>query len=143
MALKDAPVEIRRAATVAKISISLTRALGILSTTLIIATLPTWVQGLLAYQTIPVALLVLAIGSVIVSRKGSRIREEIAERQFQKARSSTFTTAILGFIIGGILPGLFYLYLSTRIADVMVQRTPDDPTTRYLITQPTTTTFLG
>src|SRR5207249_2783336 len=51
MALKDAPVPIRRAATVAQISISLTRSLGILFTTLIIATLPTWVPGLLTYQT--------------------------------------------------------------------------------------------
>jgi len=143
MALKDAPVEIRRAATVAQISISLTRALGILFTTLIIATLPTWVPGLLAYQTIPVALLVLAIGSTIVSRKGSRIREEIAERQFQKARSSTFTTAILGFMIGGILPGIFYLYLYTRIGDVMVKRTSDDPKTVYLLPHPSEGIFLG
>src|SRR5690348_3629825 len=110
MALKDAPLQVRRAATVAQISSSFSRALGILFTTAIIATLPTWVPGLLAHQTIPVALLVLAIGSVIVSRKGSRIREEIAERQFEKARNSTFTTAILGFIIGGILPGILYIY---------------------------------
>ena len=40
MALKDAPVEIRRAATVAQISSGVARALGILFTTLIIATLP-------------------------------------------------------------------------------------------------------
>jgi len=66
MALKDAPVQIRRAATVAQISNSLTRGLGILFTTLIIATLPTWVPGLLAHQTTPVALLVLAIGTIIV-----------------------------------------------------------------------------
>src|SRR3989454_4309055 len=143
MALKDAPVQIRRAATVAQISISITRALGILFTTLIIATLPTWVPGLLAYQTIPVALLVLAIGSAIVSRKGSRIREEIAERQFQKARSSTFTTAILGFIIGGIIPGLLYIYLYTRIGDVIVKRTPDDPRTVYLLPHPSEGVFLG
>jgi len=143
MALKDAPVAIRRAATVAQISNSFTRGLGILFTTLIIATLPTWVPGLLAYQTIPVALLVLAIGSVIVSRKGSRIREEIAERQFKKARSSTFTTAILGFIIGGVLPGILYLYLYTRIGDVMVKRTPDDPKTVYLLPRPSEGIFLG
>jgi uncharacterized protein (DUF2062 family) len=143
MALKDAPVEIRRAATVAQISSSFTRALGILFTTLIIATLPTWVPGVLAYQTIPVALLVLAIGSMIVSRKGSRIREEVAERQFKKARSSTFTTAILGFIIGGILPGILYLYLYTRIGDIMVKRTPDDPKTVYLLPHPSEGMFLG
>src|SRR6266852_2861683 len=142
MALKDAPVQIRRAATVAQISSSLTRALGILFTTLIIATLPTWVPGLLAYQTIPVALLVLAIGSVLVSRKGDRIREEIAERQFKKARSSTFTAAILGFIIGGIIPGIFYLYLYTRIGDLMVKRTPDDPKTVYLLPHPSEGIFL-
>jgi uncharacterized protein (DUF2062 family) len=143
MALKDAPVQIRRAATVAQISNSLTRALGILFTTLIIATLPTWVPGLLARQTIPVALLVLAIGTVIVSNKGSRIREEIAERQFQKARSSTFTTAILGFIVGGILPGILYLYLYTRVGDVMVKRTPDEPKTVYLLPHPSEGIFLG
>jgi len=143
MALKDAPVQIRRAATVAQISSASSRALGLLSTTLIIATLPTWIPGLLAYQTIPVALLVLTIGSIIVSRKGSRIREEIAERQFEKARSSTFTTAILGFIIGGIIPGLFYIYLYTRIGDVMVKRTPDDPKTVYLLPHPSEGMFLG
>ncbi len=143
MALKDAPVQIRRAATVAQISISLTRALGILFTTLIIATLPTWVPGLLAYQTIPVALLVLAIGSALVSHKGSRIREEIAERRFGKARSSTFTAAILGFIIGGIIPGILYIYLYTRIGDVMVKRTPDDPKTVYLLPHPSEGIFLG
>src|SRR2546422_589536 len=143
MALKDAPVEVRRAATVAQVSSGFTRGLGILFTTLIIATLPTWVPGILAYQTIPVALLALAIGSVIVSRKGSRIREEIAERQFQKARSSTFITAILGFVIAGILPGILYLYLYTRIGDVMVKRTPDDPKTVYLLPHPSEGIFLG
>src|SRR5881628_2137665 len=143
MALKDAPVQIRRTATVAQISISITRALGILFTTLIIATLPTWVPGLLAYQTIPVALLVLAIGSAIVSRKGSRIREEIAERQFEKARRSTFATAILGFIVGGIIPGILYIYLYTRIGDVMVKRTPDDSKTVYLLPHPSEGIFLG
>src|SRR5207245_3997751 len=143
MALKDSPVQIRPASTVAQISISITRAVGILFTTLIIATLPTWVPGLLAYQTIPVALLVLAIGSAIVSRKGSRIREEIAERQFKKARSSTFTAAILGFVIGGIIPGIFYLYLYTRIGDVMVKRPPDDPKTVYLLPHPSEGIFLG
>jgi uncharacterized protein (DUF2062 family) len=143
MALKDAPVGIRRAATVAQISNSVTRGLGILFTTLIIATLPTWVPGLLAHQTIPVALLALAIGSMIVSSKGSRIREKIAERQFEKARSSTFTTAILGFIIGGVLPGLFYIYLYTRIGDILVKRTPDDPRTVYLLPHPSEGIFLG
>src|SRR5438132_493040 len=143
MALKDAPVAIRRAATVAQISSSSTRGLGILSTTLIIATLPTWVPGVLAYQTIPLALLLLAIGSLIISRKGGRIREEIAERQFKKARSSTFTTAILGFILGGILPGILYLHLYTRIGDVMVKRTPDDPKTVYLLPRPSEGIFLG
>src|SRR5213593_3988694 len=143
MALKDAPVQIRRAATVAQICISITRALGILFTTLIIATLPKWVPGFLAYQTIPVSLLVLAIGSAIVSRKGSRIREEIAERQFEKARRSTFATAILGFIIGGIIPGLLYIYLYTRIGNVMVKQTPDDPRTVYLLPHPSEGMFLG
>ncbi len=125
MALKDAPVEIRRAAMVAQISSSFTRGLGILFTTLIIATLPTWVPGVLAYQTIPVALLVLAIGSVLVSRKGGQIREEIAERQFKKA------------------PGVLYLYLYTRIGDVIVKRTPDDPKTVYLLPRPSEGIFLG
>ncbi len=93
MALKDAPVQIRRAATVAQ--------------------------------------------------KGSRIREEIAERRFGKARSSTFTAAILGFIIGGIIPGILYIYLYTRIGDVMVKRTPDDPKTVYLLPHPSEGIFLG
>ncbi|TMI57451.1 hypothetical protein E6H18_04815 [Candidatus Bathyarchaeota archaeon] len=143
MALKDAPVQIRRAATIAQISISITRALSILFTTLIIATLPTWVPGLLTYQTTPVALFVLAIGSAIVSHKGSGIREEIAERKFKKARSSTFTTALLGFIIGGIIPGLLYIYLYTRIGNVMVKQTPDDPRTVYLLPHPSEGMFLG
>src|SRR3989475_7277161 len=143
MALKDAPVQIRRAVTIAQISSSFTRSLGIIFTTLIIATLPTWVPGLLARQTVPVALLVLAIGTIIVSNKGSRIREEIAERQFQKARSSTFTTSILGFIVGGILPGILYIYLYTRIGNVMVKRTPDDPKTVYLLPHPSEGIFLG
>lgn len=143
MALKDAPLEIRRAATVAQISSSVARALGILFTTLIIATLPTWVPGLLAYQTTPITLLVLAIGSIIVARKGTRIREELAERQFQKARGSSFTTAILGLILGGIIPGILYLYLYTRIGDIMVKRTPDDPKTVYLVPPGSEGMFLG
>jgi uncharacterized membrane protein YvlD (DUF360 family) len=143
MALKDAPVEIRRAATIAQISSGIARALGILFTTLIIATLPTWVPGILAYQTIPIALLVLAIGCIIVARKGYSIREEIAERQFQKARSSSFTTAILGVILAGIVPGILYLYLYTRIGDIMVKRTPDDPKTVFLLPQGSEGMFLG
>lgn len=143
MALKDAPLEIRRAATVAQISSGVARALGILFTTLIIATLPTWVPGLLAYQTIPIALLVLSIGSIIVARKGTRIREELAERQFQKARGSSFTTAILGLVLGGIIPGILYLYLYTRIGDIMVKRTPDDPKTVYLVPPGSEGMFLG
>src|SRR5207247_7429522 len=46
-ALKDGPKEIRRAATIALICSSFTRALGILVSTVIIGTLPTWVPGLL------------------------------------------------------------------------------------------------
>ncbi|HZY47934.1 MAG TPA: hypothetical protein VFE96_09080, partial [Candidatus Bathyarchaeia archaeon] len=143
MALKDAPLEIRRAATVAQVSSSFTRGLGILFTTLIIATLPAWVPGILAYQTLPIALLILAVGCVIVSGKGSRIREEIATRRFQKARGRTFTTAILGFIIGGILPGVLYVYLYTRIGNIMVKQTPDDPKTVYLLPQGSEGIFLG
>jgi hypothetical protein len=143
MALKDAPVEIRRAATVAQISSGVARALGILFTTLIIATLPTWVPGILAYQTIPIALLVLAIGCIIVARKGNRIREEIAERQFQKARSTSFTTAILGFILAGIVPGILYLYLYTRVGDIMVKRTPDAPKPVFILPQGSEGMFLG
>ena len=143
MALKDAPLEIRRTATVAQISSGIARALGILFTTLIIATLPTWVPGILAYQTIPIALLVLSIGSIIVARKGTRIRDEIAERQFQKARGSSFTAAVLGFILAGIIPGILYLYLYTRIGDIMVKRTPDDPKTIYLVPQGSEGMFLG
>lgn len=143
MALKDAPLEIRRAATIAQVASSFTRVLGILFTTLIIATLPSWVPGLLAYQTIPIALLVLAVGAIIVSNKGNKIREEIAARQFQKARGSSFTTAMLGFIIAGILPGLLYIYLYTRIGDIMIKRTPDDPKTVYLVPSGSEGLFLG
>ncbi len=143
MALKDAPQEIRRAATVAHIATGLARALSILFTTLIIATLPTWVPGILAYQTLPIALLVLSIGTIIVSHKSARIREELAERRFQKARGSSFTTAILGFIVGGILPGIILILLYVRIGDIMVKRTPDDPKTVFLLPHPSEGMFLG
>jgi len=142
-ALKEAPKEIRWAATVALICSSVARALAILASTIIIATLPTWVPGLLAYQPIPIALLVLAIGSTIVSGKGSRIRERIASREFERARSATLSTAILGFIIAGVVPGVLYIYLYTRVGNVMVKRRPDDPKTIYLLPHPSEGLFLG
>lgn len=142
-ALKDAPKEIRQAATVALVCSSVTRALGILFSTIIIATLPTWVPGLLAYQPLPIALLVLAIGCGIVSGKGSRIREEIASRQYEKARGSSLSTAILGFILAGVIPGLLYILLYMKIGTVMVKRRPDDPRTIYLLPHPSEGLFLG
>ena len=142
-ALKDAPKEIRRAATIALVCSSFTRALGILASTVIIATLPTWVPGLLAYQTFPIALLVLAIGCVIVAGKGSRIRERIASREFEKARGSSLSAAILGFVLAGVIPGILYILLYMRIGSVMVKRRPDDPRTVYLLPHPSEGLFLG
>jgi len=142
-ALKDAPKEIRRAATIALVCSSFTRALGILASTVIIATLPTWVPGLLAYQTFPIALLVLAIGCVIVAGKGSRIRERIASREFEKARGSSLSAAILGFVLAGVIPGILYILLYMRIGSIMVKRRPDDPRTVYLLPHPSEGLFLG
>ncbi len=142
-ALKDAPIEIRRAATIALVCSSFTRALGILFSTIIIATLPTWVPGLLAYQPFPIALLVLTVGCVIVSGKGARIREEIASREFEKARGSSLSTAVLGFILAGVIPGALYFFLYMKIGNVMVKRRPDDPKTIYLLPHPSEGLFLG
>ncbi|MBO0889050.1 hypothetical protein J2P12_08135, partial [Candidatus Bathyarchaeota archaeon] len=135
-ALNEAPREIRQAATIAQISSSVARALSILFSTLIIATLPTWVPGLLAYQPLPIALLVLTIGSIIVAGKGSGIREKIAGRQFEQARGSSLLAAILGFIVAGVIPGVLYFFLYMRIGNVMVKRRPDDPKTIYLLPHP-------
>jgi hypothetical protein len=142
-ALKDAPKEIRRAATVALICSSVTRALGILFSTVIIATLPTWVPGLLAYQPFPIALLVLTIGCIIVSGKGSRIREEIASRQYERARGSSLSAAILGFVLAGVIPGVLYILLYMQVGSVMVKRRPDEPRTIYLLPHPSEGLFLG
>jgi hypothetical protein len=122
---------------------SVSRAIGILTSTIIIATLPTWVPGLLAYQPLPIALLVLTIGSAIVGGKGSRIRERIASRDFEKARSASLSAAILGFIIAGGVPGILYIYLYMRVGNVMVKRRPDDPKTIYLLPHPSEGLFLG
>ncbi len=142
-ALKDAPKEIRQAAFVALLASSFTRALGILVSTIIIATLPTWVPGLLAQQPIPIALLVLTVGCTIVAGKGSRIREKIASREFEKARGSSLSAAVLGFVVAGVIPGILYVYLYTRVGNVMVKRTPDDPKTIYLLPHPSEGMFLG
>jgi hypothetical protein len=142
-ALKEAPREIRQAATVAHVCSSVSRALGILFSTIIIATLPTWFPGLLAYQPIPIALVVLTVGCAIVGGKGSRIRERIASREFETARSASLSAAILGFVIGGVIPGALYIYLYTRVGNVMVKRRPDDPKTIYLLPHPSEGLFLG
>jgi hypothetical protein len=142
-ALKEAPTEIRRAATVALVCSSVSRAIGILTSTIIIATLPTWFPGLLAYQPLPIALVVLTVGCAIVGGKGSRIRERIASRDFEKARSASLSAAILGFIIAGVVPGILYIYLYTRVGNVMVKRRPDDPPTIYLLPHPSEGIFLG
>src|SRR5262245_36952149 len=131
--LKNAPREIRQAATVALIASSVARALGILFGTLIIATLPTGVAGVLAYHPVPIILLVLTIGCTITAGKGSRIREKIASREFEKARGSSLTAAVLGFVVAGVVPGVFYILLYMRIGYVMVKRRPDDPHTIYLL----------
>jgi uncharacterized protein (DUF2062 family) len=142
-ALKEAPTEIRRAATVALVCSSFSRALGILTSTIIIATLPTWFPGLLAFQPLPIALVVLTVGCAIVGGTGSHIRERIASRDFEKARSSSLSAAILGFIIAGVIPGILYFYLYTRVGNVMVKRRPDDPKTIYLLPHPSEGVFLG
>ena len=142
-ALKEAPTEIRRAATVALVCSSVTRAIGILMSTIIIATLPTWFPGLLAYQPLPIALVVLTVGCAIVGGKGSRIRERIASMDFEKARSASLSAAILGFIIAGVVPGVLYFYLYTCVGNVMVKRRPDDPKTIYLLPHPSEGVFLG
>jgi hypothetical protein len=142
-ALKDAPKEIRQAATVALIASSVSSALGILFGTIIIATLPTWVPGLLAYQPIPILLLLLAIGCGIVAKKGLRIRERIGGREFEKARGTAFSTAVLGFVIAGGVPGVLYLLLYMRIGNVIMKTRPDDPKTVYLMPHPSEGVFLG
>src|SRR5256712_6533326 len=142
-ALKEAPKEIRQAATVALVCSSVSRAIGILTSTIIIATLPTWVPGLLAFQPIPILLVVLTVGCAIVGGKGSRTRERIASRDYEKARSASLSAAILGFIIAGGVPGVLYFYLYTRVGNVMVKRRPDDPQTIYLLPHPSEGLFLG
>jgi len=142
-ALKEAPTEIRQAATVALVCSSVSRAIGILTSTIIIATLPTWFPGLLAYQPIPILLVVLTVGCAIVGGKGSRIRERIASRDYEKARSASLSAAILGFIIAGVVPGVLYFYLYMRVGNVMVKRRPDDPKTIYLLPHPSEGIFLG
>ena len=142
-ALKEAPKEIRQAATIALVCNSVSRVIGILTSTIIIATLPTWFPGLLAYQPLPIALLVFTIGCAIVGGKGSHIRERIASRDYEKARSASLSAAILGFIIAGVVPGILYFYLYMRVGNVMVKRRPDDPKTIYLLPHPSEGVFLG
>ncbi len=142
-ALKEAPTEIRRAVTVALICSSVSRAIGVLTSTIIIATLPTWFPGLLAFQPLPILLVVLTVGCAIVGGKGSRIRERIASRDYEKARSASLSAAILGFIIAGVVPGVLYFYLYMRVGNVMVKRRPDDPRTIYLLPHPSEGLFLG
>ena len=142
-ALRDAPKEIRQATTVALVCSSITRAFGIVFGTIIIATLPAWVPGLLAYQPYPTMLLVLTVGCSIVAGKGSRIRERIAARDFEKARGSSISAAILGFMIAGVVPGLLYFLLYMRVGNIMVKRRPDDPRTVYLLPHPSEGLFLG
>jgi len=142
-ALKEAPTEIRRAATLALVCSSVSRAIAILTSTIIIATLPTWFPGLLAFQPLPIALVVLTVGCAIVGGKGSRIRERIASRDFEKARSASLSAAILGFVIAGAVPGILYFYLYMRVGNVMIKRRPDDPKTIYLLPHPSEGIFLG
>src|SRR5437879_12866625 len=62
---------------------------------------------------------------------------------YEKARSSRFSAASLGFIIAGGVPGALYLYLYMRVGNVMVKRRPDDPQTIYLLPHPSEGLFLG
>src|SRR5256712_11801468 len=141
--MKEAPKEIRQAATVALVCNSVIRVIGILTSTIIIASLPTWFPGLLAYQPIPILLVVLTVGCAIVGGKGSRIRERIASRDYEKARSASLSAAILGFIIAGVVPGILYFYLYMRVGNVMVKRRRDDPKTIYRLPHGSEGVFLG
>ncbi len=142
-ALSEAPKDIRRAARVALVSNSLAHVTTIIIGAIIVALLPVWFQGLVLYQPFSIVLLLLLLGSIFVSRKGSRIRGRIAAREFEQARSSSFSAAMIGLVLGGVVSGLAYLYLYGRIGDVMVKRRPDDPSTVYLLPQPSGGMFLG
>ncbi len=141
--LGNAPRDIRIAATIALLSASSSRVIGILSSTAIIALLLTWFQGVLSLQPLPVALLVLTLGSFFLARSASHNRARIAARQFEQVRSSSLTWTILGFIVGGIIPGILNLLLYMRIGSIMVKRRPDDPITAYLLPSPSQGLFLG
>lgn len=142
-ALDKAPRDLKTAASIAMLSGSASRVIGILSSTTIFALLPTWVPGILALQPLPVGLLVLTLGSFILSRSSFQNRERIAARQFEKARSSSLTGTILGLTIGGIVPGILNFLLYMRIGSIMVKRRPDDPGTIYLLPFPSEGMFLG
>lgn len=93
-------------------------------------------------QFFPVALLVLLFGSILVSRKGSHVRELVASREIDRARGSAFSAAILGFIIGGVASGILYLYLYSRISGIQ-QQPPSELRTIYLLPQGSNGIFLG
>src|SRR5207245_10590879 len=108
-----------------------------------LATVHTSVPGRLAFPPLPIVLGVRTVGCAIVGGKGSRIRERIASRDYEKARSASLSAAILGFIIAGGVPGALYFYLYMRVGNVMVKRRPDDPPTIYLLPHPSEGLFLG
>ncbi|HZY94049.1 MAG TPA: hypothetical protein VFE98_04205 [Candidatus Bathyarchaeia archaeon] len=142
-ALSEAPKGIRRAAAEALICISIARATTILVGTVIIALLPEWFPGLLRYELFPIALLVLLLGSIGTSRKASPIREQIASGELQEARRRSVTAAILGLIFGGVISGILYVHLSSRIGHVMENPSPSDFRGVYMLPQPSRGLFLG
>lgn len=145
MPLAKAPKELRAAARLALICSSIAKIVSLAVLTVIIATLPTWVPGLQTLQVVPVALLVLLIGSLTLSRRGGKIRLQVGQQNLKQARSSSLTGAILGFTIGGVLPGPFYLLLYMSIGKAMVRQVPNEAqlTTVYLPSEPSRGIFLG
>ncbi len=145
MPLAKAPKELRTAATLALISSSISKIVTLIIATVIIATLPTWVPGLLAYQPIPIGLLVVLIGSSTLSRRASKIKIRVGQQRLEDARSSSLIGMILSIIVGGILPFPFYLLLYMSLGKAMIKRAPTEAQlmTVYIPPQPSGGVFLG
>jgi hypothetical protein len=141
-ALSQAPKDIRSTAKLALIANSISHVTSIFLAAIIISLLPSWFPGLLQLQVFSVALLVLLLGSILVSRKGSHVREWVASREIERARGSAFSAAILGFIVGGVASGIVYLYLCSRINGIQ-QQPPSEFRTVYLLPQGSNGVFLG
>lgn len=143
--LAKAPKEIRTAATLAQVCNAASRITSIAASTIIIATLPEWFPGLQTLQPLSLGLLILAFGSFSLAKRANHVREQVGEQKLEKARSSSLMGSILGFTVGGFLPGPFYLMLYMSIGKAMVKRTPNDGlvTTIYMPPQPSGGIFLG